>query len=190
MNIKIVALFVLCSFVFTSSSASTNGTFVGNETDVITNTLSEFDVVANLHATQYWAETWLNTSEINFGHVDKGNSYRKSYQIAARGNVDIAVVPTLTDSDDDIFSNLYFSRTTSGWEKIGSENFGLIFNLTQNKGLWTVIGASDAMKNLSTTDKGTQNIQLDLTAFNSIVPFDQEYKNTVKFVIVPDWDSV
>jgi hypothetical protein len=189
MNIKLVGLAILCFFMISLSSAS-NGTFVANETDIIIDIPAEFDVVANLSATQYWVETWLNTSEINFGYIEKGNISRKSYQIAARGNVNVKIVPTLVDEDDDIFSNLYFSRTTTGWKKIESEDFGLIFDLTQNKGLWTVIGASDTMKNLSTSDKGTQNIQLDLTTFDAVVPFDQEYRNTVKFVIVPDWDSV
>jgi hypothetical protein len=46
------------------------------------------------------------------------------------------------------------------------------------------------MKNLSGSDKGAQNIQLDLTGFNEVIPFDETRRNTVKFVIVPDWSSV
>jgi hypothetical protein len=191
MNTKLIVLFafgfLMCLGI---TSASTNGTFEGNETNTINNTYAEFDVVADISATQWWAEVSLNTSEIDFGHIENGNLSRKSYQIKARGNVDIKVIPTLAESDDSIFSNLYFSRTTTGWKKIGSENFGLVFNLTQNKGLWTVIGSSDSMKNLSASDKGSQNIQLDLTDFRGIIPFDQNYRNTVKFVVVPDWTSV
>lgn len=190
MNFKVASFALLGIFMLSLVSASTNGTFIGNETNTVQDISAEFDVVANISATQWWAEVWLNTSEINFGYISKETFSRRAYQIAARGNVDIRVVPTLTSPNDDIFSNLYFSRTTTGWRKIGSENLGLIFNLTQNNGLWTVIGASDAMKNLSGTDKGIQNIQLDLTNFNGIIPFDQEYRNTVKFVIVPDWTSV
>ncbi len=191
MNYKVFVLFALGFLIYSGFiSADTNGTFIGNGTATLVNTTAEFDVVANVSATQWWAEVSLNTSEIDFGYIEINNFSRKSYQIAARGNVDIKVVPTLLDHTDAIFSNLYFSRTTTGWKKIGNEDLGLIFNLTQNKGLWTVLGASDAMKNLSASDKGVQNIQLDLAGFNEIIPFDQEYRNTVKFVILPNWASV
>jgi hypothetical protein len=169
------------------ASAGTNGTFIGNQTNITTDICGEFDVIANLSATQWWAEVQLNTSEINFGQVKKGEITRRSYQIASRGNVDITIIPTLT-SPSEIFSNLYFSRTTTGWKKIGDAE--LIFNLTQNKGLWSVLGASDNLKNLSGSEKGIQNIQLDLTDFDDIVPFDQQYENTVKFVVIPNWNSI
>lgn len=185
-------IFAIFSFVFLFSfvSASTNGTLIGNETETTRNEIAEFEVVADISATQYWAEVWLNTSEINFGQVERNKIYRQAYQIASRGNVNIKIVPTLATPQDTLFSNLYFARTTTGWKKIGSPSLGLIFNLTQNEGLWTVIGASDSMKNLTGSDKGTQNIQLDLTTFNEVIPFSENRRNTVKFVIVPDWNSV
>ncbi len=191
MNKKIFVLFAF-SFLFYLGfvSASTNGTFIGNSTNTITNTSAEFDVVAEVQATQYYAEVWLNTSEIDFGQVSEGRIYRQPYQIAARGNVNIKVVPTLTTTQDALFSNLYFSRTTTSWKKIGSSTLGLIFNLTQNEGLWTVIGSSDSIKNLSSSEKGIQNIQLDLTTFNEVTPFNEVRRNTVKFVIIPDWNNI
>lgn len=182
-------LFLFLSF-FMFCSATSEGTFIGNQTETINNISAEIDVVATLSATEYWVEVQLNTTEIDFGHVERNTINRRSYQIAARGNVDVKIVPTLTNPNDKIFSNLYFSRTTTGWKKINHPDLGLVFNLTQNKGLWTVIGPSDNMRNLSGTDKGAQNIQLDLRDFNEIIPFDQEYKNTVKFIVIPDWNSV
>ena len=62
------------------------------------------------------------------------------------------------------------------------------FNLTENSGLWTTIESSGFAN--ATGSNGLQSIKLDLSGFNGIVPFDQEYRNAVKFVVIPDWNSV
>lgn len=180
-------------FIMNGSFADTNGTFIGNQTFTKTDSPAEFDVVANLSATQWWAEVWLNTSEISFGNIQPGkswNSYRAKYKIRARGNVNINVTPVLKNNDE-IFSNLFFARifesSKTKWTKIGS--YGIYFNLTQNEGLWSVIGSS-GLEN-ATSSNGEQSILLDLSDYSKPIPFTIEnYRNSVKFVIVPDWSSV
>jgi len=171
-------------------SASTNGTFIGNQTNTITNSSAEFDVVADITATQYWAEVWLNTTEIDFGAVTPGKDsdlYRQKYKIRARGNVNVNIIPTLVNSDDKIFSNLYFSRTFSSWKKIGE--YEMTFNLTKNEGHWSVL-ESGGIENM-TSSNGAQSVKLDLSNYNEVIPFTIEnYRNSVKFVIVPDWSSI
>jgi hypothetical protein len=188
---KLTILILISLSLIGFVSASTNGTFIGNETITVESASAEFDVVADIGATQWWAEVWLNTSEIDFGHVTPGadsNLYRQKYKIRARGNVNINILPTLLDGSDKIFSNLYFSRTfSSGWERVGS--YDIRFNLTENEGWWTVIGAS-GLENM-TNSNGEQSIKLDLSDHNDTIPFTiDNYRNTVKFVVVPDWTSV
>lgn len=181
-----IGIFICLGFI----SANTDGTFVGNETETLKNISAEFDVVAEVQATQYYAEVWLNTSEINFGLVDAGDdndAHRLRYKIRARGNVDIKVIPSLVEKEDDIFYNLDFARTfTSGWKNIG--DYEMRFNLTKNKGYWSVIGTS-TLENM-TNSNGEQSIRLDLSNFNNTIPFNEIRRNAVKFVIVPDWNSV
>ncbi len=192
MNKKIFVLFAF-SFLFYLGfvSASTNGTFIGNSTNTITNTSAEFDVVAEVQATQYYAEAWLNTSEIDFGPVTPGKSsdlYRQKYKIKARGNINVEIFPSLESANDKIFSNLYFARTyTSGWKKLG--DYSLKFNLTENEGYWSTI-ESGGLEN-ATSINGVQSIKLDLSEYNEVIPFTMEnYRNTVKFIVIPAWNSV
>jgi len=102
-------------------------------------------------------------------------------------NVNINIVPTLSSKSDEIFTNLFFARTFSeSWKKVGA--YSMQFNLTENSGLWTTIESSGFAN--ATGSNGLQSIKLDLSGFNGIVPFDQEYRNAVKFVVIPDWNSV
>lgn len=192
MNKKIFALFAFSFLLYLGFiSASTNGTFIGNQTNTITNTSAEFEVVADITATAYWTEVWLNTSEIYFGPVTPGKSsdlYRQKYKIRARGNVNVEIFPSLGSANDKIFSNLYFARTySSGWEKIG--DYSLKFNLTENEGYWSTV-ESAGLEN-ATSSNGVQSIKLDLSEYNEVIPFTMEnYRNTVKFIIIPDWNSI
>ena len=190
MNKNICTLFALSFFIYLGFvSASTNGTFMGNGTSITSNNTAEFDIVADISATQYYAEVWLNTSEIDFGSVIPGKTsdlYRQKYKIRARGNVNINVVPSLA-TNDAIFSNLYFSRTFTNWEKIG--DYFIKFNLTQNEGYWSTV-ESGGLEN-ATGSNGVQSIKLDLSQYSEVIPFTIEnYRNSVKFIIVPDWNSV
>lgn len=190
MNKKIFALFIFSFLInFSFLSASTNGTFIGNTSNNLINNSAEFEVIADISATEYWAEVWLNTSKIDLGRVVPGKSseeYRQKYKIRARGNVNINVVPSLA-TEDVIFSNLYFSRTFTNWEKIG--DYFIKFNLTQNEGYWSTV-ESAGLEN-ATSSNGVQSIKLDLSKYSETIPFTIEnYLNTVKFVIIPDWSSV
>ena len=168
-------------------SANANGTVINYSQ--IDSTVAEFEVLARVSATQWWAEIWLNSTSIDFGNVLAGadtDAYRQKYKMRARGNVDITVIPTLVDEDDNFFSNLYFSRTYSDWEKIG--DYSIIYNLTENVGLWSTLESSGLQN--ATSSNGLQSIKLDLTNFNEVIPFDEQRGNTVKFVITPVWSSV
>ncbi len=194
MKKEIISIFVgflaLLSFVSADTFGETgwnntdeivwNDTTTWNKTD---ETIAEFDVVANMSATELWVQVNLSTDRIDFGNVESGESYNKTYNIMARGNVDVIIKPELANKEDKIFSNLWFSRTTTNRKKVG--DYELVFNLTKNKGLWTVMGASDSMKNLSTGERGAQNIWLDLKNFEGVIPFDEPYQNTVKFLVIP-----
>lgn len=157
--------------------------------------IQEINVTAQMAATEYWAEIELklpnNTLDINFGDVEKGNEYRKEYRIWAIGNIDINVTPTLKDPNDNLFSNLYFSRTTgkTNFKKIGT--YSLFFNLSQNKSTWVGIGANDNMeaRKESNVGNGRQYMKLDLNNFEGIIPFDEERNNTIKFLITPIWNE-
>ncbi|GEM_PF-7095773 len=196
MGEKFVLILFFGFFIFgiSFSSSSYNGTFIGNETTTIKNTSAEFDVIANISATKWWAEVQLNTSEINFGNVQpkkNWNSYRAKYKIKARGNVDVDIIPTLVNSNDNIFSNLYFARifesSKSKWTKIGF--YKMKFNLTKNEGYWSVL-TSSGLEN-ATNSNGEQSILLDLSEYEDPIPFTIEnYRNSIKFIIVPDWSSV
>lgn len=165
----------------------------GNVTDYTENPMinnsPQLNVSATMDATNWWAEVQLNESSINFGHVEKGNRYNLSYQIWARGTLDINVIPRLK-TEDSIFSNIYFSRIPSEKPKEKSRigNHLLRFNLTSNKSEWLGIG-SNKMEVKSNTN-GKQIIWLDLTNFEGIVPFEMPMENTIIFQINPIWSSV
>lgn len=151
--------------------------------------VGEFEVVVDIPATQNWAEVQLNTSEINFGHIEEGTDKTMAYKIWARGSIDIEVRPTLTTAEDEVFSKLYFSRTEkTNYKKIGE--YIMRFNLTENKSNWLGIGSSnmEPMKPDLITN-GRQYIKLDLTNFREIIPFEETRKNKVKFVITPIWSD-
>lgn len=145
--------------------------------------LAEIELNANLSATELWVQVNISPSRIDFGKVEKGNIYNKTYSIAARGNVDVIIKPELTNQEDKIFSNLLFSRTTTNRRRIG--DYFISFNLTKNKGYWSVIGSYNNLKNFSSDEKGTQYIWLDLTNFRGIIPFDEQYRNKLKFKVIP-----
>lgn len=152
--------------------------------------IQEINVTAQMAATEYWAEIELNKSNIDFGNVEKGNEYKIEYKIWAKGNIDITVTPTLKNLNDNIFSNLYFSRTSVGGftdpnSKIG--DYSMRFNLTSNKSEWLGIGASKMEKR--TSANGKQYLKLDLNNFEGIIPFDEERNNTIKFLITPIWNE-
>jgi hypothetical protein len=186
----------LLSFVSADLIGSSEWNITINETGFVTNyhqinySDAQFEVIANISATQYWAEVQLNTSEIDFGKIEKGDVKTTEYKIWSRGTVDINVRPELTNDNDNVFSNLYFSRTPStNYKKIGE--YSLRFNLTQNKSNWLGIGPSgmEPMKPSLSTN-GKQYIKLDLSDFNDILPFDEQRKNVVKFTISPIWSSI
>jgi len=198
---RLIALGVIfLSFMISFCGANTDGTsewnISVNESGHVTDFMqydystAELDVVANVAATQYWAEILLNTSEVDFGTVEIGKSHNARYRIQARGTTDIIVTPTLKDVQDSVFSNLYLSRTTSSLEKIGT--YSLVYNLSQNKRTWSVIGTGEVLKNVtnSSGSNGEQTMKLDLTNFRGIIPFDQPIRNTVKFVITPAWSGM
>lgn len=202
MNYKIYVFACLFFACFNFVCANTNGSVEFNaelnETGYVIDfnqtyySMAEFDVVANIASTQHWAEVALNTSEIDFGYVERNNSYTKKYRIQARGTIDIEVVPTLVNENDDIFSNLYLSRTTSNAKKIG--DYKMVYNLAALNRSWCIINSSEMTEEYTGGNtvghNGEQTIRLDLKKFNGVVPFDEPRRNTVKFVITPIWSSV
>jgi len=178
----------------TNETVDVNGTTYGNVSNYTVNpdinNFPQFDVLTTMDATNWWAEVQLNTTEINFGNVQKGNATRLEYKIWARGNVDINVTPVLKSTNDVVFSNLQFSRTpSSNYKSIGE--YSMRFNLTNNTGNWLGIGPSSMeLRNPNQTTNGKQYIMLNLKNFEGIVPFDEAHQNTVKFVITPIWSSV
>jgi hypothetical protein len=190
MNKKIFTLFLfgfLAGLGFVSSYA---GDYNGTQSEIG----AEVGVVADLLATEAWFEIKVNTSEIDFGTIKLGkewNTYRKKYEITAKGNVNITVKPELiNDTAGNLFSNLYFARTfetsLSNWDKIG--NYEIKFNLSGDTGL-SFRNAIDPETGLSSSTP-SQSVLLNVENFNGIVPFPEERRNTVKFVIVPDWNSI
>jgi hypothetical protein len=194
--IAFAVVFLVVGFGSSSDLGSTEWNATLNETGYVTDyeqidySIAEFDVVANVSATQHWAEVSLNTSEIDFGKVERGNLTRMEYKIWARGRVDIEVTPMLENPNDEIFSNLYLSRTpSSNFIRIGE--YSMRFNLTADEGNWLGIGSSSMEpKRTDLITNGRQYIRLDLTSFNRIIPFDEQRTNKVKFVITPIWSSV
>jgi hypothetical protein len=106
---------------------------------------------------------------IFLGNVTRGYSIRSDkVYINNTGNVDITVTPQLENSSEEIYSNLYFSTTTteSSFRKIG--NFSL--NLSKPDVLGGV--ESDYIY-----------IKLDLTNYNKTVPSDLiSYKKNIRFI--------
>lgn len=151
----------------------------------------ELIVKAKMDATLFWAEVQLNTSEIDFGDVVKGNAYVQRYRIKARGTVDIKVTPKLKNPNDDFFSNLKFSSSSAASKYKSINNYDLSFvGLSKNSKNWSVLTATGELRNESGTNKGEQYIKLDLTKFEGIIPFEQPMQNIVVFQITPIWSSV
>ncbi|MEM4181819.1 MAG: hypothetical protein QXX68_01540 [Candidatus Pacearchaeota archaeon] len=189
----IILIIVISLLGFVKADAS--GIFIGNESYTQTETSAEMEILANLESTQSWAEVEINTTEIHFGNVipmSPWNTYRAKYKIKARGNINIEVTPILVNSNDEIFSNLYFARTyessKSKWTKIGS--YKMIFNLTENAGYWSIIGSTGLQNATWSGTNGDQSVLLDLSDYKKPIPFDiQNYRNAIRFRIVPVWQD-
>ena len=179
----------------TNDTIDENGISWGNVTNFsenpqINNT-PQINVSATMEATLWWVEVQLNTSEINFGNVEKGKSYVQKYQISARGTVDVIITPVLKNQNDSFFSNLKFSGSSSASKYKSIGNYNLNFTgLSKNNKNWSVLTANGELRNLSGTNKGEQYIKLDLTRFEGIIPFDVPMQNTILFQITPVWSSV
>jgi len=178
----------------TNETVDENNVTWGNVSNYTTNpkidNVPQFEVLATMESTFWWAEVQLNTTEINFGDVKKENAYIQRYRIKARGTVDIKVTPVLKNTNDNFFSNLKFSNKNSSYKSIGSY-FINFTNLSKKDKDWCVLLSDGTLKKENeTTSKGEQYIKLDLTNFEGIIPFDIPMQNTVVFQITPLWSSV
>lgn len=148
----------------------------------------EIKVIAQMASTEWWAEVELNTSEIDFGQVEKGKKHIQKYTIKARGSVDIEVKPELKSSGDIFSGYLFMGRTQTGMKKI--EDYSIRYNLTQNLRNWSAIGTNDKFGHHNGSNKGEQTLNLDLRKFKGVIPFDQPMENIIVFKIIPIWSSV
>lgn len=172
MNKNIFALITLGFFLISFSSA-------------LNITGDSLDVYASIYATQEWAQIELNISEIDFGWINVSETLvaqkRRSliYGLRNRGNINITVKPTLSDSGDLLFSNLYFSKKISdsvgSWKQIGEYNVSL--NATEDNN-W--VDNSFAI-----------HLKLDnyLSGVGGVIPFnDVDHQNTVIFDVIPRYE--
>src|SRR3989344_6074882 len=129
---------------------------------------SNVDFVADVYAPRTSIQI---TNSIYMGNISKGYSTDKTrVDINNTGDVAVKVTPQLSNSSEEIFSNLYFARrTTEPYGKIG--NFSL--NISQPSSLGDV------------TDEYFY-VKLDLTGYTGTISADKlGHKAQVVFYALP-----